>query len=136
MQGWEEGKVGWWGQCNGVKLPSGLMYPQCDWLGLPACIPDTGLCYNRPFPVAGLGQRSFLLLSCPAPFPAQIRLLKEKRRLPPTLHFFAPLQLLSLSPFLYISHTHTAVAALLFLQSSDCHSFCLSCDSKNLFLDQ
>lgn len=113
---------GWWGQCSGVKLPSGLMYPQCDWLGLPACIPDTGLCSNRPFPVAGLGQRSFLLLSRPAPLPAQIRLLKEKRRPASTHRFFAPLQA-SLS-FLSLCSPHL----------SDCHPLCLCFDGLNLFL--
>lgn len=97
------------------------MYPQCDWLGLLACIPDTRLCYNRPFPVSGLGQCSFLLLSRPAQLPAQIRLLKENRRLPPALHFFAVPLSLSL-PF------YIAAAASPF---SSPYSLCLCRDGNN-----
>lgn len=81
-------------RCAGVSAarvnpPSGPMYPQCDWLGPLACALDTRLCYNRPFPVAGLGQCFFLLLSPSAQLAAQIRLLKENRGLPLALHFFA-----------------------------------------------
>lgn len=79
-------------RCAGVSAarvnpPSGPMQPQCDWLGPLACALDTRLCYNRPFPVAGLGQCSFLLLSRSAQLPAQIRLLKENRGLPLALPF-------------------------------------------------
>lgn len=92
-------------RCAGVSAarvnpPSGPMYPQCDWLGPLACALDTRLCYNRPFPVAGLGQCSFLLLSRSAQLPAQIRLLKENRGLPLALHFFA----VQFSPSVVQSH--------------------------------
>lgn len=111
------------------------MYPQRDWLGLLACIPDTRLCYNRPFPVAEFGQRSFLLLSHPALLPAQIRLLKENRRPPPAFHFFAPLQ----TPTPPFCLSHTAAEALLFLHPSDSVSVvmartCSSPFSKNPFV--
>lgn len=91
--GWRDG-----GGVSGVKLLSGPMYSQCDWLGLQTCTPDTRLCSNRPFPVARLGQRSFLLLSPSAPLSAKIRLLKEGRP-PPAL-----LAVLSQS------HAHTQTA--------------------------
>lgn len=57
------------------------------------------LCYNRPFPAAGLGQRSFLLLSQPALLWPQIRLLKENRRPPLSPPHSRPLSL-PRSPFL------------------------------------